>query len=308
MAAQCPNGYACLAVLDGSGKPAELLEVHTGARYAFRRKLLPWVDLTLRRTSPDGKFVAQIQSLGSRRYTLVVTETASDRITTSQANLVTAPDPSDYGYHNIVWSPDSSRLALVWSHRPPQERYIVTLKIDGMDLQRRDNVSFLHGWSVDGQNLAVSLATGSQGFNRPLYLWSLSGAKWTVVSRSWLRNDCRSLVANRSAPCIRGTACWQSTGRVVAWHCLDSGGISHQIGITIAVQQVMARLIWSPDGRYLVVMYDAQGQTMLSLIDVGKGTTVLQTPINNSQTMQIPQLWLENGRVLMFARKWGSYD
>jgi Tol biopolymer transport system component len=296
------NGYACLAVLDSSGNPVELLEVHTGARYAFRRKLLPWVDLTLRRTSPDGKYVAQIQSFGSRKYTVVVTETANDRITTSQANLVTAPDPSDYGYHDIVWSPDSSRLALVWSHRPPQERFIVTLKLDGTDLQRRDNVSFLHGWSVDGQSLAVSLATGSQGFNRPLYLWSLSGAKWTIVSRSgyetiaavWSPTDTRLAFVERPAGNLQGAA-WLGIASA-------AGGSVTRLALPSAVQQARARLIWSPDGRYVVVIYDAQGAEMLSVIDVGKGTTILQTPIDDEQTMKLAQLWLENSRVLTFVR------
>jgi Tol biopolymer transport system component len=296
------NGYACLAVLDSSGNAVELLEIHTGARYTFRREVTPWVDLTLRRTSPDGKYVAQIQSLGSRKYTLVVTETANDKITTSQANLVTAPDPSDYGYHDIVWSPDSSRLALVWSHRPPQERFIVTLKLDGTDLQRRDNVTFLHGWSIDGQNLAVSLAAPFQGFNRPLYLWSLSAAKLTIVSRSgyepiaavWSPTHTHLAFVERPAGNLQGAA-WLGIASA-------AGGTVIRLALPSAVQQVMARLLWSPDGRYLVVMFDAQGQTMLSLIDAGKGATLLQTPINDKQTMQLPQLWLENSRVLMFVR------
>jgi hypothetical protein len=302
------NGYACLAVLDGTGKPVELLEVHTGARYTFRREVTPWVDLTLRRTSPDGKYVAQIQSLGSRKYTLVVTERAGDRITTSQANLVTAPDPSDYGYHDIVWSPDSSRLALVWSHRPPQERFIVTLKIDGTDLQRRDNVSFLHGWSVDGQNLAVSLATGSQGFNRPLYLWSLAGAKWAVVSRSgyetiaavWSPTDPRLAFVERPAGNLQGAA-WLGIASA-------AGGSVTRLALPSAVQQTMARLLWSPDGRYLAVIYDSQMVMMLSLIDASKGTTILQTPIDEAATRYLPQLWLENSQVLTFVRGGSGYD
>jgi Tol biopolymer transport system component len=296
------NGYACLAVLDSSGKPVELLEVLSGARYTFRRKIVPWVDLTLQRTSPDGKYVAHLQSTGSRQYTLIIKEPATDTITATQPNIVTAPDHADYGYHDIVWSPDSTRLALVWSHRPPQERFISTLKIDGTDFQRRDNVTFLHGWSADGQNLAVSLGTGAQGFNRPLYLWSLSGAKLTVVSRSGYEPI---------------AAVWSPTGTQLAFVERPSGNLQGaawlgiasttkasvtRLALPSAVQQARARLVWSPNGRYLAVIYDAQGASMLSVMDVEKGTTVLQTPAHDTQTMLIPQLWLENSRVFTFVR------
>jgi hypothetical protein len=250
--ARLPNAYVCLRVMtnDLPDGRYHLMDTTTG-RYQLDRRA---TDLEWNTTSPDGRYRVYLRQQGKEPYLFSLYAEPTDRHTPPallRRGLVLTRGFQMDGL--LSWSPDSQRVAYLWSTL--DSSWLTLVKPDGSGEQTvaynrahggavRPENTFLSGWSADGQYLAVNENYGiGQGYS------------------FWFTDHLRPAPFNAGGlQTIRGV--WSPIGHDFAallMHGIDLTSILIlSPGKVPAVSPLPNRtpissLIWSPDARYITL-------------------------------------------------------
>jgi dipeptidyl aminopeptidase/acylaminoacyl peptidase len=199
-------------------------------------------------------------------------------------------------------SPDGARLAFSWNRTGQWEIYVLTLDVISTPVQITSGpgAKFAPRWSPDGQALAYALdLDGGELYD--LYLWDPATGR-----------QC-NLTPN-TADAILPSFSWSPDGLQIAF-ISDRAGRFDTYVLRLAdgaIQPALAlaypdwEVTWSPDGRTLAVVTEAQGQeywtSVVPLDDARRPTGVFRAVGDaNGPICAKDASWSPDGRQLAFA-------
>jgi hypothetical protein len=227
--------------------------------------------------SPDGRFVAFFSRRGLFSVDLYVADARTGRVRKRLSSPATDPhfDAVSFLYSAGAWSPESRKMAYIVVAEGDNE--IAILDVNSGRLERRIHpegigaISTL-SWSPDGRTLAIS---GIKGGMSDLFLYDLESGR------------VRQLTTDRYAD-LHPT--WSPDGRTIAFVTDRGEGTSFETlqyrDMRLAVADASTGALqllptylggnainpqWTPDGRELVFVSDADGFRDIYKIDVASG-------------------------------------
>jgi hypothetical protein len=252
MVSRLPDAYVCLRVMtdDAPTGSYHLMDSTTGRYFLDRRA----TNQDWNTESPDGRYRVYLRQKGKEPYLFSLYAEPADHHTPPvllRGELVLTRGFQMDGL--LSWSPDSRRLAYLWS--TPDTSWLTVVQPDGGGEQTvmysrvhggsvRPENTFLSGWSADGEYLAVNESYGiGQGYS------------------FWFTDHLRPAPFNAGGlQAIRGV--WSPFGHDFAallMHGIDLTSILIlSPGKVPAISPLPNRtpissLIWSPDARYVTL-------------------------------------------------------
>ena len=154
------------------------------------------------------------------------------------------PDTKWVGLYPPVWSPDGQRLAFTahegqrarFGHSSELERFLYTVRLDGLELSRLGKATTLPTWSPDGERVAFGLDVG-------VYTARFDGTD--------LREVLDDFRANEVSWSPDGTQLLLASDRGVHVVRPDGSGLT-RVGPPIRT----AAAAWSPDGSMIAARHD----------------------------------------------------
>lgn len=299
------NGYGCLMTVR-DGRPNSLLDLNTGlvARYRNIAGGQPRVELS--NTSPNGQYVSYLKPGSVDRYTLIVEERSSGKITLAYKNAATAP----LGMNNtayVFWAPDSSRFAYLWSTGSYESSFVLITTPDGSQTSVIKGASSIGGWSKDNAYLAFSTWPDSVNGDYYLHLWSPTHTEVESLRQDRWFNAVWSPSGNRLA--YLETAATTNQAPVVLNVVSPDKGLEVSFTLPSSLTGLeYGTPMWSPDARHIAMTYTAPtAGRHLDLYGID-GTAVHD--VATALLSQWWRLWSDDGASLIFfeGRAGGTAD
>lgn len=332
--ASAPDLGDCLRFTDGIFDNG-LIDLHTGATFgAFARQQPARLETaqmrlfgTLYQTqeSPDGSRIAYgVYDAGLSRLRLYVKATDAPGFQTGVEVQAPLGDKLFFPYYkanDFGWSPDSQRLAYWWETGDGQAYIGVadtaghTHSIQRIAVTSSDPIVFYHGWSADGQFLAVSSLSALDG-QFTLSIWSAPALQPVRMLR-YSRTPSASL-SRLTAP--NQLAMWSTHGHQIAYL---TGGDALQLAIAAPnadpvsaalpyavshngmVDYELPYMSWSPDDKSIAIVRPTDVSHRLDLVDTA--ALAVQAISNRVVAMDLlPSAryvrWSSDGSALFYAQ------
>jgi hypothetical protein len=288
------NGYGCL-VTTRENRPYKLLDLNTGFVAKYRSVSGSQPRLELSNSSPDGRYFAYLKPGTVDRYSLVVEERTSGKITLDYKNAAAAP----LGMNNtayVFWAPDSSKFAYMWSTGSYETSFILIVKPDGSEKHILEGASSIGGWSIDNAFLAYATWPRPNG-DAYLNIWSST----TLVSHSLQGNRWSNAVWSPSGSKLAYLETQGSNSQFTVWLNVMSpeNGLEASFALPPAASATdYSTPLWSPDGRHVAMTYTAfGGQRHLDVYGLD------HTMVKDVATALAPvlwRLWSDDGQSLIY--------
>ncbi len=263
--ARLPDDFRCLRIVTGSNYGAGFDEANLGyalydlgsRQYRDDPRANPPLPVA---ASPDSRHEAEIERAADGTYTLWIRHVEGQPIA-----LQTGITPAMILRNaNLLvgWSPDSSRIAYLWS-AGDGEMYLSTASADGSQRQttlfsRIDGIRErlfdvrVYGWSAD--NAVIAIAEGHSD-------WSNSYSLWSAADLSRIEKKESPSPPTPLPPGVRGENTEVSETEAEN----TEPPVGSQIFANNAVQEPLYRGVWSPQGQTFAAIYTAAGRQALKL-------------------------------------------
>jgi Tol biopolymer transport system component len=248
-AARLPNRDVCLQIENDTSmeRAYQLLDLNSG-RIATDPRIGSnhfWGS-----ASPDGQSIAYVTQARGRTLNLYVRPASGGDSLLLRSDIALAGNTPDV-QSLLRWSPDSRRLAYIWNDAQftawltvvnrdgAGEQTVAFSRMSGSRVTTPQN-TLIQGWSADGAYLAVS-----QGFLSGYSFWSTDPPQPIEVGAKTDR-----LVYGAWSPAGHRFAAL-TINNPQRLMLIAPGAAPIMVSLPEVV--ILAKLIWSPDGRYLTI-------------------------------------------------------